>query len=352
MERRDEALAINSGFHRALRRQALLRVVLFWATGTHDKYCAPPSMPHLYGPLSLVMFVAASAVVGASFVRQGRVAALTIVMVAFGVAVTVSGVVLSALAQLANPVAWSAAALASLLLALLGKCWLPIPPVWLYGHPATPAIPATPEEDKAKGALENGEPGVTRALRLMLVMVLPTAGIVALVGAGVAALSLPHNSDSMTYHLARVAYFLQNGSLAHYDANYWAQITHPRNSAILLAYTYIATSGSLSATQFVQYVAHLFAACSVLGISRLAGAERIPAVLAALIVPLLPIVFTEATSTQNDLVITAWLAAFLSQCCTSAGPGRACGSPWPARVSGWRPGRRNRSRWRYPRAPW
>ena len=55
-------------------------------------------------------------------------------------------------------------------------------------------------------------------------------------------LGTPHQWDSLTYHIARVAYFLQHGNIHPFPANYWAQTVHPKVSAILNAYLFMASS--------------------------------------------------------------------------------------------------------------
>jgi hypothetical protein len=118
----------------------------------------------------------------------------------------------------------------------------------------------------------------------------------------------PHTWDSMTYHLARMGYYIQQGNLSHFDANYWAQIVHPINATILLAFSYLASGGNENLTQVVQLCSYWVAVLSVYGISRAIGQQRSASLLSALTFGLLINCLMEATSAQNDLLLTALIA--------------------------------------------
>ena len=120
----------------------------------------------------------------------------------------------------------------------------------------------------------------------------------------------PHNWDGMTYHLARVAYFLQHDSLASYPANYWAQTIHPRGSAVLMAWVHLSF-GRESLFQAVQYVAYWLTVVAVVGIGRRLLPRRIQAAFIGLAFALLVEVVLQATTVQNDLLIASFVASSL-----------------------------------------
>lgn len=132
-----------------------------------------------------------------------------------------------------------------------------------------------------------------------------TACILALVNLGLVVLTAPHCWDSMTYHLARLAYYLQHGSLATYDANYWAQVTHPKNATVLLIFAYQASGRNENLTQLVQFASYLVASLAVYGISRRMGNRRYASLLAAAIFALLVECLMQASTTQNDMLVAA-----------------------------------------------
>jgi 4-amino-4-deoxy-L-arabinose transferase-like glycosyltransferase len=115
----------------------------------------------------------------------------------------------------------------------------------------------------------------------------------------------PHNWDSMTYHLARVAYYLQNGNLNYFDANYWAQVVHPKNSALVLLFVYLVGGENENLTQIVQLCSYIVAVFSIYGISRLLDFNKTESIFAALVSALLVEWLMQATTTQNDMMLTA-----------------------------------------------
>jgi hypothetical protein len=119
--------------------------------------------------------------------------------------------------------------------------------------------------------------------------------------------SAPHNWDSMTYHLARLAYFLQHNSLNFYEANFWAQVVHPKNASILLIFSYIGLGQNENLTQIIQFFAYFASVLSVYGICRLIELRKSESLFAAGVAALLPSWLMQATTTQNDMLITAFL---------------------------------------------
>ena len=115
----------------------------------------------------------------------------------------------------------------------------------------------------------------------------------------------PHNWDSMTYHLAQIPYFLQQNSLVHFGADYWAQDVHPKNASLLKIYMYLVTNRSENLMQLVQFFSYIISGISIYGISRLIGGDKFQSIIAALIFSLLTESLMESITTQNDMVITA-----------------------------------------------
>lgn len=114
---------------------------------------------------------------------------------------------------------------------------------------------------------------------------------------------VPNNFDSMTYHLARVAYWLQNHSVEPYPTNIARQIVlTPGAEYLLLGLQVIARSDRLaSLVQLGSWAAMVFAAPPVV---RALGASRRAAAWAGVLVGTLPLALLQASSTQNDLVAT------------------------------------------------
>tara|TARA_R100001143_G_C3360967_1_gene135590 strand:+ start:7500 stop:9584 length:2085 start_codon:yes stop_codon:yes gene_type:complete len=114
----------------------------------------------------------------------------------------------------------------------------------------------------------------------------------------------PGNMDSMTTHLTRVAYYLQQGSFQFYEANNWGQVLHPRNAISLYIFTFLV-SGSEKLTQLVQFSAYWVTLISIYGISMQAGMARKESLFSGLVSGLLISLLMQSTTTQSDLLITA-----------------------------------------------
>jgi len=123
--------------------------------------------------------------------------------------------------------------------------------------------------------------------------------------------SAPHNADSMTYHMARVGYYLQHGNIDTFPSNFWAQLMHPKNSAIAMSYLSLITGYWTNAAQFLQFSAWLVMVVANYGSSIRLGAQPRFALLAALSSGLIVEVVLQATTTQDDLYIAALGASFL-----------------------------------------
>ena len=127
--------------------------------------------------------------------------------------------------------------------------------------------------------------------------------------------ALPTNWDSMTYHLARVAHWQQDRSVANYPTHVLRQLTSgPFAEYVILQFSIL--SGTDRWAAFVQWFSM---AGSVLGVSLIAAqlkASRFVQIFAAVLTVTLPMGLLEASSTQNDYVVALWtvcLVAFLFQ---------------------------------------
>lgn len=121
----------------------------------------------------------------------------------------------------------------------------------------------------------------------------------------------PHNSDSMTYHMPRVGYYLQHGNIATFDANFWAQLMHPKNSAIAMSFLVLLARGWTNAAQLLQLIAWPVFIAANFGTCIRLSLDRRAALIASLCSGLLVEVLMQATTTQDDLYIAALGACFV-----------------------------------------
>lgn len=118
----------------------------------------------------------------------------------------------------------------------------------------------------------------------------------------------PNNMDSMVYHLARVAFWIQHHSLAPWPSPCLPQTAYPLNAEIGSLWSMVFLHRD-SLAGFVQWSAALAAMTSIFGMARVFGASRPQAAFASFVYLTLPIVVLQSTTTQNDLTTAAMVAA-------------------------------------------
>jgi hypothetical protein len=130
--------------------------------------------------------------------------------------------------------------------------------------------------------------------------------------AAVSALAyLPNNWDSMTYHLARVAHWIQHRSVEPYPTGIARQnVLTPGAEYLLLVLQSIGGTDRLAA--LVQLGAWVALVGATVPLARSFGATRGVTHLGALVVGAAPMAVLQASSTQNDLVAAAMAAALVA----------------------------------------
>jgi 4-amino-4-deoxy-L-arabinose transferase-like glycosyltransferase len=118
----------------------------------------------------------------------------------------------------------------------------------------------------------------------------------------------PNNYDSLTYHLPRVVAWLQQGHAGYFDAGTARANAFPPNAELGILYT-VALLGRDTLAALPQLLAELAVLACVYGIGRRLGFTRPAAVFAALLTATLSEVALQAVTTQNDLVVAAFVAA-------------------------------------------
>lgn len=131
----------------------------------------------------------------------------------------------------------------------------------------------------------------------LLVAVIPLVILVFIV----ALLFPPNNWDSMTYHMARVVYWLQYGSVGYYQTAIARQnIMTPGAEYLILVLQGLSRSDFLA--NMVQFSAWIISICSLPLILRGFMVPRRFLPWAVVFVATIPMAVLQATSTQNDLV--------------------------------------------------
>lgn len=126
----------------------------------------------------------------------------------------------------------------------------------------------------------------------------------------VIALSYPPNTyDSMTYHLSRVAHWIQNGSVAHYPTAILRQLYNPPLSEYgFLHFQLLA--GHDNYANLVQWFALVGCGVAASLIVKEFGQNAKFQAFAVLLCATLPVAIVQSTGTQNDLFVSLFVLAF------------------------------------------
>jgi Dolichyl-phosphate-mannose-protein mannosyltransferase len=146
--------------------------------------------------------------------------------------------------------------------------------------------------------------GLNGAARFMLIV----AGVALLIQLYVGVRVAPSNWDSMTYHLSRAAYWLQYHSVGQYPGATIRQAASPPNAEILQAWTMLLT-GTDRWVEVVQWLALTGIALTTYTGARLLRFSPSSSAFAAALFVVLPEPILQSTTTQNDLVVSFFIAA-------------------------------------------
>ena len=115
--------------------------------------------------------------------------------------------------------------------------------------------------------------------------------------------TVPNEWDSMTGHLVKCLYYIQNGSMARMQGTTWTIDFYPNALPTLQIFGFY-TLGEIGfkGIHFYSYLVFVF---SIYGISGYFNASREAKVFASFMAALLPSALIQATTTETDLVQTA-----------------------------------------------
>lgn len=115
----------------------------------------------------------------------------------------------------------------------------------------------------------------------------------------------PNNWDSMTYHMSRVANWIDNRSVAHYPTSIAQQLYQHPWAEYAILHLQILSGGD----RFANLVQWFSMASSIMGVSVIAmqlGVKRRGQIFAAVICSTIFIGILQGSSTQNDYVVALW----------------------------------------------
>ncbi|MET7402968.1 hypothetical protein ABZS66_56755 [Dactylosporangium sp. NPDC005572] len=118
--------------------------------------------------------------------------------------------------------------------------------------------------------------------------------------------SAPNNFDSNSYHLPKIEHWIANGDVDNYATFQIQQIILVPGAEFLLLHLRLLTGGD-GQFNLLQWGAGLLGAVALSRCAAQLGAGRVGQWLAAAVFLTAPAVVLESTSTQNDLVVVAWV---------------------------------------------
>lgn len=129
----------------------------------------------------------------------------------------------------------------------------------------------------------------------------------------------PGTIDTLTYHLPRVMYWIQQGSVDHYPCHTLRQLYQPPWAEFVLLHFQLLVDSDRFA-HLVQWLAMVGSLVIISFLTALWGADRQGQYLAIVLSVTLPIGILEGSSTQNDYVSSFWLLCFIISVWILPGP--------------------------------
>jgi hypothetical protein len=126
----------------------------------------------------------------------------------------------------------------------------------------------------------------------------------------IALIAPPNNWDSLVFHMTRVANWVQNGSVRHYQT-YTDRQLYPAPFAEFAILQFQLLTGGDRFANLVQWVSMIGSLTAVCLIAKRLGANRPGQGLAVVYAATIPMGILQSTSTQTDYAVTLWLACFV-----------------------------------------
>jgi len=123
----------------------------------------------------------------------------------------------------------------------------------------------------------------------------------------------PNNFDSMTYHMARIVHWVQNGNVNYYPTNIIRQLYQPPFAEYCIGQLCILSKNDLWAN-LVQFFFLVSALVVMAGIARELGLPAIQQLLTIFLAITIPEVILQSSNTQNDVVASFFIASAVYYC--------------------------------------
>lgn len=147
--------------------------------------------------------------------------------------------------------------------------------------------------------------------RITPLTVIPIGAIAFILATTFAAAILypPNNWDSMTYHMSRVAHWIANHNVSFYPTAITRQNYQSPLAEFAIMHVQILTGCDLYAN-LVQWMSFLVLICLGFLMAGELGLSSRQQFISAIVIATLPMAILQASSTQNDLVVSSFLMSF------------------------------------------
>jgi len=260
-------------------------------------------MISVWGLISITAIIISSGFLSRLF-RPARLIEYPVLLFLFTTGqLILTGFILSRLNLLAGPVYWAAGG--GVVLVLEGAA------IALFPSLRAPARRKT----RAAHFFSDTRPwfaGLPRFEKFIISLLLVTIIAVNIINLAVVFSTAPHIWDNMVTRLSRTAYYIQHGNMGYYDANMYSQVLFQKNGEILFLYMMVISGRGDNPVLLVQFFSYWMVILLVYGISRELKLKKSAALFAALIFGLLTQVILQATTANNDLLITAYIGSLVA----------------------------------------
>ncbi len=121
----------------------------------------------------------------------------------------------------------------------------------------------------------------------------------------------PNEWDSMTGHLNRVMQYIQRGTMAHFGGTNWNMDTYPKSVTTIQIYSLLITGRFENALKLIHHLSYWVSLVAVFGIVQRIARNLTASFFCALTFALFLDLLLQATTTDTDIVLAAYLSCSL-----------------------------------------
>lgn len=151
----------------------------------------------------------------------------------------------------------------------------------------------------------------TKTEKIAFSVLLVSFIIIHLIQISITYYSPPNEWDSMTGHLNRILYFLQNGSFKHFIGTNWNIDTYPKAFSSIQVYPFLMTNWNEQFFKLPNMSAYWILFIGTYGILKRLKIPFIIRVFCSTLVLFIPIAIIQSTSTDTDIVLAAYLVTYI-----------------------------------------